>query len=74
MKVKCIDNENKNSKLNLTIGDFYEVKNIVYLDGKCYYRIDNDITATCKYKANRFISISEIRNDKINKLLSNDES
>lgn len=68
MRVKCIDNDN--GFLNITIGDIYEVNNIIMDDMVCYYKIDNDILCTCRYNSKRFVSSSKLRNDKINKLLN----
>jgi hypothetical protein len=59
MKVKCI---NKGIWLSLTIGKTYDVIEYDY-DG--YYKMDNEKW----YPKSWFKSLSEIRNEKIDKLL-----
>ena len=63
MKVKCI--ENHNYLFNITIGKTYEVINI-YDNG---YDIVNDEGGYWCYSKEYFRTLSEIRNEKINKLL-----
>lgn len=62
MKIKCID---KGIFSYLTIGKTYEVTR---KDENLYWII-NDKDAEDWYFKNWFISLSEYRNDKINKLL-----
>ena len=64
MKVKCIKNEDQ--EYCLTIGKTYEVIRI-YPDGD--YTIIDDIGGENWYYKNRFIPLSEYRNNKIDKLL-----
>ena len=65
-KVKCIDDKG----WYLTIGKIYEV---IQLNGNDDYIIINDKGEKLWYEKEYFISLSEIRNEKINKLLE-DES
>lgn len=60
MKVKCIDN--KDNEDRLTIGKFY---NVIDYD-VFWYEIEN---TELKFPKFRFTTLSEIRNEKINKLL-----
>lgn len=73
MKVKCINNryEYNNWKfISLTIGKIYDVFEIIR---DCEYLIINDHNMESSYPKECFTSLSEIRNDTINKLLE-DES
>jgi hypothetical protein len=64
MKVKCIDNKGFH---NLTICKIY---NIIYDDKDDFrYFIKDDINEKWGYPKRLFKPLSEIRNDKINKLL-----
>ena len=62
MKVECI---NKGDNIYLTIGKTYDINN--YND-KCY-KIINDNNKDWYYSKEYFKPLSEIRNEKINKLL-----
>jgi hypothetical protein len=62
MKIKCI---NDGGWEYLTIGKIYEV---FYID-KYYYKINNDNGYKHWYSKDWFKTLSEIRNDKIDKLL-----
>ena len=65
MKIKCINNKWNNKKLSLTIGKSYDVIN------KTEYRywIIDDEGDDGWYSKEYFKSLSEIRNEKIDKLL-----
>jgi hypothetical protein len=63
MKVVCIDNDN--DWFYLTIGKVYEV--IIVSDFG--YILINDISIKCNYRKEYFKTLSEIRNEKIDKLL-----
>ena len=65
MKMVCINN--KNIEKELTIGRLYYD---VYVEDNIYYHdIENDKNEYLTYQKNRFKALSEIRNDKIDKLL-----
>ena len=64
MKVKCINNENDG--YCLTINKIYDVIHIYY-DGD--YDIINDNSFEWNYPKEFFRPLSEIRNEKIDKLL-----
>ena len=66
MKVVCIDNIPWVNKL--TIGKTYEVININEYDQ--YFMIDDDGYRT--WSSKRFKTLSEVRNDTINKLLEDE--
>ena len=63
MKIKCINNIS-NYK-NITIGKTYKVTDII----DNWYYIINDINIEDCYEKELFKALSEIRNEKINKLL-----
>jgi hypothetical protein len=63
MKVKCIDN---NGWSELTIGKIY---NIIDIDNDNDYWLINDNGYECWYSEYLFKLLSEIRNEKIDKLL-----
>ena len=63
MKVKCLNNGYSD---NLTIGKTYEVINKFI----CYYDIVNDKNIVFEYPLKWFKPLSEIRNEKIDKLLA----
>jgi hypothetical protein len=69
MKVVCVDSERiisgKNSPL-LTIGGQY---NVVDEDNDCYYVID-DTNSVRFFRKTRFVLLSEIRNHKLEEILS----
>jgi hypothetical protein len=67
MKIVCINNKGWSS---LTLGKTYDVIGINMFSE---YIIINDISEEYSYIKERFKLLSEIRNEKINKLL-NDES
>ena len=66
MKVKCIKNKWNNKNVSLTIGKTYEV-NYIYPDGDYRIIIDNGIEDW--FPEYFFKTLSEIRNETINKLL-----
>jgi hypothetical protein len=68
MKVKCIDNKNLNGNIviGITIGKIYDV---IGQDKYGYNIINDDNSKLWNYPEEYFRPLSEIRNDKINKLL-----
>lgn len=69
MKVICIND--KYLKNSITIGKQYEVVDKVSFDSianRCFYIID-DYDRSCWVCKSNFKTISEMRNEKINKLL-----
>ena len=67
MKVKCIENDGWNNFL--TIGKFYEVTE----EDDAGYIIIDDYGGECWFPKECFKTLSELRNETINKLLE-DES
>jgi hypothetical protein len=65
MKIICI--KNIGYERHLTIGKTYEVINISINDD--YFIIDDDNDGCWLYRKSYFKPLSEIRNEKINKLL-----
>jgi hypothetical protein len=63
MKVKCINNDDYS--YYLTIGKIYDV---IYFNS-IGYKIFNDVDYSGLYPKKLFKSLSEIRNEKIDKLL-----
>lgn len=63
MKIKCIDNNN--NRTNLTIGKTYEVI-YIYIG---FYKITDDYGYKDWHSIKLFKTLSEIRNEKIDKLL-----
>ena len=66
MKIKCIDNDDY--WLNLTIDKIYEV----IAESSSGYKIINDLGEENWYRKEWFKTISEMRNDKINRLLEDE--
>ena len=64
MKIKCIDNDRR---INLTIGKTYEIISINTYDN---YLIIDDADHEDWYRKKLFKSLSEIRAEKIDKLLA----
>lgn len=64
MKVKCIY---KGDYVYLTIGKIYDITN--YAKDNCWYSVINDRGSEIWYEKELFKSLSEIRNDNIDKLL-----
>jgi hypothetical protein len=65
MKVKCI--KNNSWKRHLTIDKIYDA---IYIDND--YKIIDDIYEEWRYPKEWFKSLSEIRNEKIDKLLDDE--
>jgi hypothetical protein len=65
MKVKCIDN--KGNENYLTISKIYDA---IYNNEIIYYHIQADDGYTSIYRQIYFKTLSEIRNEKIDKLLN----
>ena len=65
-KVVCIDDESS----ALTIGKVYIVEEVSFNNDRYLYTITNDITAKNKYWITRFNLLSDIREEKLKKILS----
>ena len=64
MKIKCINNDGWEKYL--TNEETYEV---IKIDDEGDYQIIDDIGIKCIFNKNRFKTLSELRNEKIDKLL-----
>ena len=64
MKVKCINNNG--IEILLTVGKIY---NVIKIDNDGDYGIINDLGSNCWFFKEYFKPLSEIRNERIDKLL-----
>lgn len=71
MKVKCINNKNKWGTFNeLTIGKYYEVIDKIETEPDVLIKVVNDKGREWRYYEKYFISVKELRREKIIKLNS----